>query len=158
MATIFDRQRRLKPSQMRTVAERRFADAQALCDTDKNERANGAQYLGGFVIEMLLKARLIDLHPDVAKLQAHERMDEEVRHIWSLIYRSHDLDEMLKRLPQLEAALHKQGEIEGEQYLDHLREICSTWTIYARYSPLNTNIKDAREMLKRVRRLKEKLK
>jgi len=85
-------------------------------------------------------------------------MADEVRHIWSLIFRSHDLDEMLKKLPQVEAALHKEGELEGEQYLDHLREICSTWTIYARYSTLNTNIKDAREMLNRVRILKEKLK
>jgi hypothetical protein len=33
-----------------------FGDAAALRDTKKNERANGAMYLAGFVVECLLKA------------------------------------------------------------------------------------------------------
>ena len=51
---------RLRPTQLRTVAERRFDDAVALRQTGKNARANGAIYLGGFAIECLLKARLLE--------------------------------------------------------------------------------------------------
>src|SRR5436190_8595592 len=104
MASIYDRQK-LKPSQLVTVAERRFADAEALCDTGKNAHANGAQYLCGFVVEMLLKAHLMRKYPLVARKLPHERMSEDDQRVWSLIYRSHDLNEMLDRLGQLEASL-----------------------------------------------------
>lgn len=59
-AKIFDKRSELKPPAMRTVAERRFADAQALINTKMNARANGAIYLAGFVIEILLKTQLDD--------------------------------------------------------------------------------------------------
>jgi hypothetical protein len=51
---------RLTPTQLRTVAERRFADAEALRDTKANARANGTMYLAGFVVECLLKAKLLE--------------------------------------------------------------------------------------------------
>jgi hypothetical protein len=59
MAGVFDKQAALKPSAMATVAERRFGDAQALVNTGDNARANGAAYLAGFVVEILLKAQLV---------------------------------------------------------------------------------------------------
>jgi len=158
MASIFDRSRRLKPSQLRTVADRRYADARALCDTEKNAHANGAQYLGGFVLEMLLKAQLIEKYPHTASRQSHEPMAAEERQVWSLIYRSHDLEEMLDHLAELEGAIQKAGERDGRSYLAYLRELCGAWTIYARYSPLSTTIVDARAFLDRVRELKELLK
>jgi hypothetical protein len=158
MARIFDRQGRLRPSQLVTVAERRFEDARALCETGKNAHANGAQYLCGFVVEMLLKAQLMRKYPEIAAKRPHEGMSDDERGIWSLIYRSHDLDEMLGRLHEVQRVLERHGRRTGRGYLRHLREICSTWTIYARYSPLTTNMSEARLMLNRVRELKEVLK
>jgi hypothetical protein len=158
MASIFKKQKRLKPGQLVTVAERRFDDAKALCETGKNAHANGAQYLCGFVIEMLLKAHLIRRYASTASKLAHEPMSPEQREVWSLIYRSHDLDEMLNRLPELEAALEKRGERAGKLYREWLRGICGTWTIYARYSPMSTEMAEALELLERVRELKEALK
>src|SRR5438067_3379547 len=94
----------------------------------------------------------------IAAKRQHERMSDEEREIWSLIYRSHDLEEMLGRLYELERALEKHGSRTGTPYLQHLREICSTWTIYARYSSLTTDMREAEAMLDRVRELKEVLK
>jgi hypothetical protein len=158
MGSIFDKQKRLKPSQLRTVAERRFQDAKALCDTGQNPRANGAQYLCGFVIEILLKAQLIETFPQTANRLQHQLSSERERRIWSLIYRSHDLEEMLAHLPELVAGLIKRGTRDGRPYYDHLRSICASWTIYARYSTLETDMRDADMMLGRVRELKEVLK
>ncbi len=38
---------KLRPTQLRTVAQRRFEDAECLRKTGVNARANGAMYLGG---------------------------------------------------------------------------------------------------------------
>src|SRR5688572_18625010 len=103
MASIFDK-RRLMPAQLVTVAERRFQDARALCDTEKNAHANGAQYLAGFVIEMLLKAQLMRRYPRVATLLPHEPMSDQDRHIWSLLYRTHELGEMVETLDDARVA------------------------------------------------------
>jgi len=157
MASIYERQK-LKPSQLVTVAERRFADAEALCDTGKNVHANGAQYLCGFVIEMLLKARLMQRYSLVASKPPHAEMSQDEQRIWSLIYRSHDLREMLDRLPQLEAALQPKGREGAPPYWQHLVEICANWTVHARYSPLSTTMAEARKLIERVRELKKVLK
>jgi len=107
---------------------------------------------------MLLKAQLMRKYPEIAAKRPHEGMSDDERGIWSLIYRSHDLDEMLGRLHEVQRVLERHGRRTGRGYLRHLREICSTWTIYARYSPLTTNMSEARLMLNRVRELKEVLK
>jgi len=155
--SIFQRQRSLTPSQLVTVATRRFEDARALCDTGKNAHANGAQYLCGFVVELLLKAHLVRQYAATANRPAHDVREAE-RMIWSLIYRSHDLEEMLSRLPQVQAMVIKREEREGRPYWSHLRGLCSEWTIYARYSTQTSQLSAAREMLRRVRELKEILK
>lgn len=77
MAGIFERQIKLKPSALVTVAERRFDDAEALCRTGENARANGAAYLAGFVIEILLKARLVKEFEAIARKRQHEVTDAE---------------------------------------------------------------------------------
>src|SRR5947209_98829 len=101
---IFDKNPVLKPKAMRVVAERRFADAEALRETKQNARANGVAYLAGFVIEILLKARLVAKYPRIAKKRQHELKDDE-KGIWRLIWRQHDLEAMLTQMTELEAAL-----------------------------------------------------
>ena len=154
---IFAKQATLKPSTLNAVAERRFDDAEALVHTGKNARANGAAYLAGFVVEILLKARLISKYPAIARKRQHEVRDGE-REVWTLIWKQHDLEGMLNRLPEMEAALEKRGELDGASYLADLKSLCATWTIYARYSPRTMRVDEARAILERVRRVKELLK
>jgi hypothetical protein len=125
---IFARQGRLKSSTMRTVAERRYDDAHALRRTEENARANGVAYLAGFVVEILLKAKLVDKYPTIAKMPQHEVSDDE-REVWSLIWKRHDLEDMLSHLSQLEASIKKKGERDGYDYHGNLKKICATWTI-----------------------------
>ena len=156
MASIFDKQAVLKPSAMVTVADRRFDDAKALVDTGDNRRANGAAYLAGFVIEILLKARLVEMHPAVARKRQHEVTESE-RELWRLIWKQHDLDDMLSHLPELQAALLQQGNRHSVNYLAELKKFCGTWTIQARYSSRTITMREARRLVETVRLLKEQL-
>jgi hypothetical protein len=61
-------------------------------------------------------------------------------------------------MPDVEAMVEKRGQRDGQPYRTHLREICSTWTIFARYSPQTTTVAQAKVWLDRVRALKEVLK
>lgn len=85
MGDIFGRQSTPKPSAMVIVAQRRFDDAEALCRTGENARANGAAYLAGFVIEILLKARLVRKFEAIAIKRPHDVLESE-REIWGLIW------------------------------------------------------------------------
>jgi hypothetical protein len=154
---IFAKQGPLKPSTMGSVAEQRFADAEALRKTADNARANGVAYLVGFVVEILLKARLVDKFPDIAKKRQHEVSNSELD-IWSLIWKRHDLEDMLSKLAELQAALEKRGEREGYNYLAELKKVCATWTIQARYSSKTMLMAEAADLQERVRKLKELLK
>jgi hypothetical protein len=142
---------------MVTVAERRFDDAAALCKTGDNARGNGVAYLAGFVIEILLKARLVARYSGIARKRQHE-VPEHEREVWSLIWRRHDLEAMLECMPELEAAVKKSAERSDIDYLHNLKTICATWTIQARYSPLTMRISEAKKLLESVRSLKELLK
>jgi hypothetical protein len=154
---IFARQAVLKPSAMKTVAERRFDDAEALRKTNDNARANGVAYLAGFVIEILLKAKLVEKYPRIARKRQHALHDDE-REVWLLIWKRHDLEDMLSQMPELEAGLKKKGELGNYDYHGQLKTICATWTIQARYSSLSMPMREATELLGRVRKLKELLK
>src|SRR5690242_4280337 len=138
-SNIFARQQDVKPSQLVAVAERRFDDAKALAETGDNARANGAQYLAGIVLDILLKAQLMRQYPAVARKRRHEVPSDE-RHVWSLIWRSHDLDEMLHQMPGLTAAIEKRGQRDGEPYLEWLLGICEAWTVFVRYSSMTSDI------------------
>lgn len=158
---IFKKSLTLKPSAMRTVAERRFRDAETLVRTGDNERANGAVYLAGIAVEILLKAMLVELNERVAKMPAHQLngLKSTEREIWTLIWRQHDLEKMLLHLPHLAAALSETGNNHGVPYLDYLKSICAGWTIHARYSSQSSlNAKHATTFFERVRKLKEHLK
>lgn len=145
---------RLRPTQLRTVAGRRFDDADALRRTGRNARANGAMYLGGFVIECLLKARLLERFAWLQTAGSPEGRSREDRHLWSLCYRSHDLDEILARLPDVVDRLSRLGQRESARLLAAMRSICAQWTIYARYSPYNADIDDARRFLDQIEELR----
>ena len=60
--SVYDRPSNVTPAAMRGVAERRFADATALSRIGKNKHANGVVYLAGYVIEILLKAMLLEVY------------------------------------------------------------------------------------------------
>ena len=155
--SIFAKQSNLKPSAMRTVAERRYGDANALRNTGANERANGVAYLAGFVVEILLKALLVEGCPSIARTSQHAPIGRENKKSF-LVWRSHDLEEILASMPELEAALTKKGEIAGHAYFSDLKVIYATWNIQARYSSHSMTMKDAPVMLDKVGTLKELLK
>lgn len=155
--TIF-RKVRLRPSQLRSVADRRFDDAEALRQTGRNTRANGAIYLGGFVIECLLKASLLERFKWLQSAGSPEGRSAEDRRLWSLCYRSHELDEILSRLPEVTHRLSRLEQRNGNRLLQSLKSICAQWTIFARYSPFYADIDDAREFLDRIKELKPWLK
>jgi len=146
-----------RSSQFVAVAERRFDDAVALCRTGENARANGAQYLAGLVIDILLKGKLAESYPTIARKRSHEVSDAD-RHIWSLVWRSHELDQMLRQMPNVAFAVKKRGEKAGKPYIHWLNGICESWTVLLRYSPMTSTIGEAHEMVERVRELKELLK
>ena len=155
--SIFEKSAQLKPGALAIVAERRFGDAEALADTKENVRANGVAYLSGFVIEILLKMQLLKKFPHIARKQP-EKLTEDERHIWRLIWRQHDLEAMLKQLPHVETSLERRGRYEGKNYVKELKTVCQNWTIHARYSPRMMLMRDAQQWLERVRVLKEMLK
>ena len=155
--SIFDKQTRLVPSTMAAVAECRYADAKALINTGQNDRMNGAVYLAGFVIEILLKAQLVAQYPTIAQKRQHDLLNHECE-VWNLIWRQHQLDVMLNKVPGLKPSLRKMGERAGEPYLEILRGLCGTWTIYARYSSHTISKADATKIVQRVGKLKEVLK
>lgn len=154
MASIFTKPSDLKPSQLRTVADRRFEDAVALVNTRHNARANGAMYLAGFVIELLLKAQMLAEHPQL-RTRTGAAVDARLS---TLFWRSHDLSDILDALPALEGSLKKWSERDRRPYLLKLRGICGSWTVFARYSPLTTTIEEAQRMIEEIRELKEVLK
>jgi len=79
--TIFDKLRLIRPTQLRTVADRRFGDADSLRRTGRNARANGAMYLGGFVIECPLKALLLEKFPWLQSATSPDGRTKAERHL-----------------------------------------------------------------------------
>jgi hypothetical protein len=154
---IFDRVR-LTPSQLRTVASRRFSDADALRRTGKNERANGVMYLSGFVVECLLKAKLLSEFPWLQNAGSPQGRSVDDQRLWSLCYRSHDLEEILARLPKLARSLEEIEQAGSPILANGLKSICAHWTIFARYSPSSAMMSEAVEFLTTVKELKEWLK
>jgi hypothetical protein len=150
---IFDKVR-LRPSQLRTVADRRFGDAEALRKTKDNARANGAIYLGGFVIECLLKAKLLERFNWLQSAGSPDGRSKQEQRLWSLCYRRHDLDEVLAELPEITQRLSRLEQQGSSRFSQSLKGICSQWTVFARYSPYNADIDDARKFLKQVEELK----
>lgn len=155
-ANIFSKIRP-KPNQLRAVAERRFADAVCLLKTGSQERANGAMYLAGFVIECLLKALLLDRHPNLVQPVDPAALSESDRDVHQLLY-SHELDDMLAYLPELEKKLSGVRTKSGLSVWREFNNICEEWTVYARYSPSLAKLGDAQRYLDTVDEVRKWLK
>jgi hypothetical protein len=153
MASIFDKVK-LSPAQLRSAAGRRFDDTDALRKTGENARANGVFYLGGFVIECLLKARLLERFPSMQAAKSSDGMSPQDREIFNLIYRWHDLDDMLPHLPDVESAMLRADQREGTQRLKRLKEICARWNIFARYFPRSEKMHAAVVFLDHVKEIR----
>lgn len=140
---------RLRPGQFRTVANRRLADAEFLRGSVRNQHANGTMYLAGFVIECLLKAKLMEQHPWLqTSVRPEASWSREQSHLWFLCHRSHDLEGILGHLVSVQARLAAVG-------LDRqLREICGEWTIHARYSTRTATMKEATQFLCRIKEIR----
>ena len=151
--SIFDKMT-LRPGQMRTVADRRFDDAEALRKTKKNARANGAMYLGGFVVEILLKAKLAEKFRWLQSTGSPEGLSRRDKRLWRLCYRWHALDEILAELPETTNRLSAAEQRGRKRLTENLKNVCARWTIFARYSPQTANITEAGDFLKMIKELK----
>ena len=149
--------RRLSAGQLRAVAERRFADAECLLESGDPERANGAIYMAGFVIGRLLKALLLERHPNLRKPVDPAKLSTSDREVFGYLY-GHDLDKMLGALPELAAKLSVVSTSEGSRVWPEFRTLCEHWTVYARYSPVSAKPTEARNFLITVKEVKRWLK
>lgn len=154
MGSILDR-KRLGPAQLRTVSDRRLADAEYLRRSRANKHANGAIYLGGIVLECLLKAKLLEHHK---WLQNHRGdLSSRTRHeqyLYSLCYQKHDLTALLENLPAVSRQL---SAIRGRRLdlLGMLKKLCAEWTIHVRYSPETATLKTAGVFLDGIKELRQ---
>lgn len=147
MSSVFAKQR-LTPTQARTVSDRRRADANALQALGQNRHANGAMYLGGIAIELLLKARLLEAQP---WLQQHVTsvLDARQRRLRDVCYRWHDLEAVLERLPELAERL----DAANPRLLQGLKKLCAEWTIHIRYSTYQATHAESAAFLDRLKEL-----
>src|SRR5579859_7627262 len=91
------RKRRLTPGQLRAVSGFRFGDANCLLASNDSARATGAMYMGGFVIECLLKALLLERHPNLQSPVGPAKLSRSDRGAHDLLF-SHELDLILDDL------------------------------------------------------------
>ena len=145
----------LDPTAFPAVADHRFGDASALIETDDEERANGAHYLLGFVVKILLNARLIR---DPAFADRRDALHGEV---FRAVRVHHDLGKMCALLDDWQAlydALRERGRRDGVDYERMLKKLAGEWTVFARYATVRSDLTSARAVRDDVERLKEILK
>lgn len=146
--SVFDRIP-LNARQLRTVADRRYVDADYLRASGRNRHANGVLYLGGFVLECLLKARLLEAFPQLT-LPPRPGDARGLRR-YDLLWR-HDLAAIVEELPGLVQRLNDLGA--GGRFALTLRSLCGRWTIFARYSPKTATMQEADLFLDQIKDLK----
>jgi hypothetical protein len=151
------RKLRLTPRQLRAVAELRFADAVCLLEGGNNARATGAMYVGGFTIECLLKALLLERHPNLGKPVDPATLSASDREVLELLY-SHELEAMVGFLPEVQTKLESLVNRQGKPVWHDFRTLCEEWTVYARYSPKLAKVEQARRFVDTIREVKEWLK
>lgn len=145
---------RLTPNQLRAVAERRFDDAMCLYNSGDRGRLNGAMYMGGFTIECLLKALLLERHRGLQRVLDPAKLSKSERRIYGLLF-GHDLDQMLNTLLDIRVKLEMAGEQVGAPVWRKLRDVCEVWTVYARYSSKLASREAAERFLGNIREVKQ---
>jgi hypothetical protein len=148
----------LTPQQFITIAQFRFDDATALSDTGRNARANGTMYIAGFVVECLLKARLLRRHEWLQRVREPGRLSKRERELWFLCHRSHDLIRLLEAVPDTFVDLQKYGSDPSGRLAADLRQVCALWTVHIRYDTRQATMTEARRFLDQVRELRQWLK
>jgi hypothetical protein len=143
---IFERPRKLTPGQLRAVADRRYDDAMCLLKSGENARMNGAMYMGGFVVECLLKAILLERHANLQRRVDPATLSETDHEAFVLLF-GHALDEMLLFLPEVRKKLAFLRNADGKPLWPAFQVVCEQWTVYARYSPKHATAEDARQFL-----------
>ncbi len=152
-AGIFTK-RRLTPSQLRAIAALRMDDARWLLKSGHNARMNGAMYMGGFVIECLLKALLLERHPNLQVAVDPALLSAPDRDVHRLLY-SHDLDEMLAFLPEVRVRLESVANAKGHSPWRSFNALCAEWSVHARYSTSQAAPAEARRFLNTIHEVKE---
>ena len=145
----------LDPAAFPAVADQRFGDAEALIETGDEERANGSHYLLGFVVEILLKSRLLR-HPAFA-----DKGDALHGEVYKAVRVHHDLSkmcELLDRWQSLYNLLRRRGRRDGIDYERMLKKLAGEWTVFARYATVRSDLASARSVRDDVALLKEVLK
>ncbi len=137
-----------------SAADRRYDDARYLAASRNNARANGAIYLGGYVVECLLKAKLIEKYVWLQSTRNSADLTEDRRPIWFLCYRQHDLDELLGRLPEVWEQIEAWEQRGSNRLSQSLKQVCETWAVYGRYATRSHDIDDANTFLGKVKELK----
>lgn len=145
---------RLTPTQLRAVAELRLNDAWYLQKSSKKVHANGAIYIGGFVVECLLKAILLERHPNLQKPVDPTTLSRQDRQIYDLLY-SHKLDAILDAVPDVRAKLQVLTDDKARPVWPRVRTICEQWTVYARYSPRLATTQEAERFLDTIQEVKQ---
>lgn len=153
MARAFAVRTRMTPGQARAVAAWRYADARCLWRSGLIAHMNGAVYLGGLVLDCLLKARLLEKHP-VLGSSLPDKLPAEQKRRWNLIYRSHDLEAMLSDLPDVVLRLQNSSVLSAPRLDMMLKSACSRWSIHVRYLPKRVDAAEAEEFLEQVEELK----
>ena len=144
---------RLTPTQVRAVADQRLQDAGCLYSTRLRRHANGVIYLSGLAVDCLLKAKLLEKHANIRDAEP-ARLDASARQVWQLIYRTHDLDAMLARLPELETMLIRADPRGSTRYLVTLKAICANWSIRTRYNTRQASTDEVDAMFGGVKELR----
>jgi hypothetical protein len=113
--------------------------------------------MAGFVIECLLKALLLERHPNLQKPVDPAKLSKSDREVHNILW-SHDLDDMLGFVPEVEKKLAGVKTRSNESAWQQLRSICEEWTVHARYSPTGAKLQDATRYLETVAEVKKWLK
>ena len=122
-----------KKTQLTTKSDQWFDDAKFL--HVKAKRYGAALYLGGFVIECLLKAALWDRR--------------EERRVWDLLF-SHDLTALLELNASLARSLRSDRQNRYEQFVR-----LSNWNVRVRYNPRPVRKEDADDFMRRLQEVRQ---
>lgn len=114
--------------------------------------------MAAFVVECLLKALLLERHPNLQNPLDPSRLSKTDKEAFDLIYRSHELDAMLVFLPEVEKKLVLVNTESGRSAWREFQSICEEWTVYVRYSPRLAELDRAEHYLETMTEAKKWLK